>query len=82
LVPTDSRRASESWGVALAGRFTWGWMFWENGKQVAYRTGSLHFNMWCILVDISSGRQLANHYCYRELADAAPPWEKALQDAR
>ena len=25
--------------------FVWRWMFWENGKQVAYETGSLHFNM-------------------------------------
>jgi len=62
--------------------FVWRWMFWENGKQVAYQTGSLHFNMSCVLVDISSGRQLANHDCYRELADTAPTWEKALQNAK
>lgn len=62
--------------------FVWRWMFWENGKQVAYQTGSLHFNLQCVLVDLSSGRQLESHDCYGELADTAPAWEKALQDAR
>jgi hypothetical protein len=62
--------------------FIWKWMFWENGKQVAYETGSLHFNMACRLVDIASGRQLANLDCYRELADDAPAWAKALQNAK
>lgn len=62
--------------------FVWGWMFWDHGKQVAYETGSLHFNMQCKLVDIASGRQLADHDCYRELAEDAPAWEKALQDTR
>lgn len=60
----------------------WKWMFWENGNQVAYQTGSLHFNMACVLVDIASGRQLANLDCYRELAEDAPAWEKALQGAQ
>ena len=62
--------------------FIWRWMFWENGKQVAYETGSLHFNMACTLVDIASGRQLANLDCYRELAEDAPVWAKALQNAK
>lgn len=62
--------------------FVWRWMFVENGKQVAYQTGSVHFNLWCVLVDLSSGRQLANHDCYGELNNAAPAWEKALQDSR
>lgn len=62
--------------------FVWKWRFWEDGKQVVYQTGSLHFNLSCIRVDLSSGRQLANDDCYRELTDAAPAWEKALQDAR
>jgi hypothetical protein len=60
----------------------WRWMFWENGKQVAYETGSLHFNMACRLVDIASGRQLANLDCYRELPENAPAWEKALQNIK
>ena len=62
--------------------FVWRWMFWENGKQVTYETGSLHFNMACRLVDIASGRQLANLDCYRELAEDAPAWEKALRNAK
>jgi hypothetical protein len=59
--------------------FVWKWMFWKNGRQVAYKTGSLHFNMTCKLVDIASGRQLASLDCYRELAEDAPAWAKALQ---
>jgi hypothetical protein len=62
--------------------FVWRWIFWDNGKQVAYETGSLHFNMACRLVDIASGRQLANLDCYRELAEDAPAWEKALRSTR
>jgi hypothetical protein len=62
--------------------FVWTWMFWADGKQVAYETGSLHFNMACRLVDIASGRQLANLDCYRELAEDAPAWVKALRGAK
>lgn len=62
--------------------FVWRWIFWESGKQVAYQAGSLHFNMWCTLVDITSGQQLASHDCYRELPEEAPAWEKALRDAQ
>lgn len=62
--------------------FVWRWMFWANGKQVAYETGSLHFNMACMLVDIASGRQLAKLDCYRELAEDAPAWEKALRNTK
>jgi len=60
----------------------WRWIFWENGKQVAYETGSLHFNMACRLVDIASGRQLANLDCYGERAEDAPAWEKALRNVK
>lgn len=55
-------------------------MFWEDGKQLAYETGSIHFNMACRLVDIASGRQLANLDCYHDLAEDAPAWEKALRE--
>ena len=41
----------------------WKWMFWENGNQVAYQTGSLHFNMACGVVEIASGRQRASLDC-------------------
>lgn len=60
--------------------FVWKWMFWENGKQVAYESGSLHFNLNCTLVDIVSGRELATHDCFSELSEDAPKWEKALQN--
>lgn len=57
-------------------------MFWESGKQVAYETGSLHFNMACRLIDIASGRQLASLDCYRDLAEDAPEWAKALRNVK
>ncbi len=56
--------------------------FLENGNQVAYQTGSLHFNMGCVLVDMASGRQLANLDCFANLPRMPPTWEKALRDAQ
>ncbi|WP_321818351.1 MULTISPECIES: hypothetical protein [unclassified Paraburkholderia] len=58
--------------------FVWGWIFWQHGNLVAYKTGSLHFNMSCVLFDISSGRQLASLDCYHDVDDSAPAWEKSL----
>lgn len=56
------------------------WMFWANGKQVAYVTGSLHFNASCTLVDIAPGRQLAALDCFRELDEDASRGEKYLRN--
>ena len=55
------------------------WMFWADGRQVAYEEGSLHFNRWCMLVDVATGRQIASRNCFtEELPADSPGWEKAL----
>ena len=61
------------------GPFVWKWMFWADGRQVAYEEGSLHFNRWCTLVDVATGRQIASRDCFSEKLSAhTPAWEKAL----
>jgi hypothetical protein len=62
--------------------FLWNWIFWDGGRQVAYEAAPLHFGKICILVDISTGRELASYDCYYEPPDRAPSWVKALENAR
>ena len=62
--------------------FVWNWIFWADGKQVAYESGPLHFGMSCILADIESGRQLGMVDCYHELPDNAPEWAVKVESAR
>jgi hypothetical protein len=57
----------------------WRWMFWEDGKQVAYETESFHFSMACVLADVETGRELGRVDCYHELPADAPDWVKALE---
>ncbi len=62
--------------------FVWRWIFWADGKQVAYESGPLHFGMNCILADIKTGRQLGSVDCYHELPDNAPEWAVKLESAK
>ncbi len=62
--------------------FVWEWIFWADGKQVAYESGPLHFGMNCILADIETGRQLGSVDCYHELPDNAPDWAVKLESAK
>jgi hypothetical protein len=59
--------------------FIWNWMFQDDGKQVAYESGPLHFSLTCVLADVRTGRQLADYDCFRELPADAPPWVKELE---
>jgi hypothetical protein len=61
--------------------FIWKWLFWADGRQVAYETGPFHFGMTCILVDVRSGRKMSSYDCYHELPVNAPEWAKALESA-
>lgn len=56
----------------------WKWVFWADGKQIAYETGPLHFGLNCVLIRLSDGRRLENHDCYRPQAAPGPGWVKAL----
>ena len=56
----------------------WRWMFWANGREVAYETGPFHFSETCLLVRLSDGRKLDSYDCYHYLPPAKPDWVKAL----
>lgn len=62
------------------GPFIWRWIFLRDGKQVAYETGPLHFSLSCVLVDIASGKQLANYDCFHGLPNNAPRWLDLLEN--
>ena len=57
----------------------WNWMFWSDGRQVAYETGPFHFSMSCVLIDTASGRRVDMIDCWQELHADAPDWAKALE---
>ena len=59
--------------------YIWNWIFWSEGRQVAYEDGPPHFVMRCILADVATGRQLANIDCFHELPPDSPLWAKTLE---
>ena len=59
--------------------FIWNWMFQDDGKQVAYESGPMHFSMTCVLVNVATGRQLADYDCFGKLPPDAPAWVVALE---
>jgi hypothetical protein len=59
--------------------FLWKWRFESNGELVAFESGPLHFAMNCLLVDITSGKQVAEYDCFHELPQDAPKWVKELE---
>jgi hypothetical protein len=60
--------------------FVWQWIFWNNGRQVAYESGPLHFGLQCILVSLTTGKQLASYDCFHGVPANAPVWLKTLED--
>ena len=58
----------------------WGWAFWDNGRQVAYKAGPLHGETECVLEEVKSGHVLASFQgdC-RNNPDDAPAWVKSLE---
>ncbi len=56
----------------------WKWIFWADGRQVAYETGPFHFSDICFLIRLSDGRKLDSYDCYHDLPPAKPHWVKAL----
>jgi hypothetical protein len=60
------------------GTYVWKWMFWADGREVAYQSGPKHFMMRCILADVRTGKELENLDCFQELPETAPTWGKAL----
>ena len=60
------------------GPFFWNLIFLQDGQQLAYTHGPLHFAMTCSLIQISTGRKIADHDCFSEQPDTAPLWVKQL----
>ena len=60
----------------------WRWIFWEDGRRVAYESGPFHFGMTCVLVDVKTGRRAGSVDCYHELPANAPDWVKVLEASK
>ena len=56
----------------------WAWIFWADGREVAYETGPFHFGLACFLIRLSDGRKLDSYDCYHDLPPVKPDWVKAL----
>jgi hypothetical protein len=61
--------------------FIWKWMFWEDGRQVIYESGPLHFGLSCVQFDLKKGHEISRFDCYQELPENAPAWAEALEAA-
>ena len=75
-------RQGKIWRRIAGGAFVWNWIFWDDGRKVAYESGPLHFGMSCNLYDLASGRILHSVDCWRGIPDNAPAWLQALEAAR
>jgi hypothetical protein len=63
--------------------FVWNWIFLNDGRQVAYESGPLHFALACVLVDVQTGKEQARFDCFSEpLPQNAPAWVKQLEAHR
>jgi hypothetical protein len=62
--------------------FVWRWIFWDDGRQVAYETGPLHFGMSCELYDLQTGKVLESVDCWQGIPDNSPAWLVALEKSR
>jgi hypothetical protein len=59
--------------------FVWRWIFWDDGRQIAYESGPLHFVMMCELCDLNTGRVLDSIEGYQGVAANPPAWLVALE---
>jgi hypothetical protein len=59
--------------------FVWAWIFWDEGRQIAYEAGPLHFGLLCELYDLKTGRVLKSIDCFHGIPDDAPAWLVALE---
>ena len=62
--------------------FVWNWIFWADGKQVAYESGPLHFGLQCILTNVKTGNEIASFDCFHGIPDNAPDWLEALESVQ
>lgn len=63
--------------------FVWKWIFLDDGRQVAYESGALHFSMACVLADLRTGKEQARFDCFpNPLPQNAPAWVRRLEEQR
>lgn len=62
------------------GSIIWTWFFVDD-HSVAIETGPLHFGMQCQLVDIRSGKVVADYNCYDHPPENPPAWVSMLEAA-
>lgn len=66
--------------------FIWRWTFLENGKQIAFETGPLHFGMGCVLVKTSTGKELDRVDCFtyprKPPSGGWPRWVDSLETSK
>jgi len=60
--------------------FVWHWLFWDNGRKVAYESGPLHFALSCSLMSLATGKTLSSYDCFHRVPDVAPDWLKTLEN--
>ena len=63
-------------------RYIWKWIFWNEGRQIAYEDGPPHFMMRCILLDVATGKRLADVDCFTQVPVDSPAWLMALEKSR
>jgi len=59
--------------------YIWKWIFWDGGRQIAYKDGSPRFTMRCVLVHSKTTLELENYDCFSELPKNAPLWLESLE---
>lgn len=62
--------------------FVWNWGFWNDGRQIVYESGPLHFGLECNLYDLRSGRTLKTIDCFHGIPKNAPEWLVELEGSR
>ncbi len=59
--------------------YIWNWIFWADGRQIAYEDGPPHFIMRCILVDLTTGERVEDVNCFMPVPAGSPSWLTALE---
>ena len=75
-------RNGRIWRKIDGSAFVWRWIFWDDGRKVAYESGPLHFGMSCNLYELASGRILKSVDCWQGIPENAPGWLEALESSR
>lgn len=62
--------------------FIWQWAFLNDGQDVAWESGPLHFSATCYLYQIATWKELDEYDCYHNTPEPIPDWVIALESSR